>query len=89
VGFLTFIGIAGTVIFYLKIDPQRWAAVAGLGVLTAVVAKVTQSVRGWMGRRRELAASSQGEPSGPQQIAGSQDDSGSAGEEEGDGDVGN
>jgi hypothetical protein len=79
VGLLIFAGIAVTVIFYLKVDPQRWGAVAGLGVVAAAVAKSVHSIRGWLARRRELSASPEGMPAGPQEITGAEGDSGSTG----------
>lgn len=88
VGVLIFVGIAVTVIFYLKVDPQRWGAVAGLGVVTAVVAKAVHSTREWLTRRREVSSSPEGMPVGPQEIAGPESDSGTAGEDQRDDDLG-
>jgi hypothetical protein len=89
VGIMIFVGIAVTVIFYLKVDPQRWGAVAGLGVVTAIAAKAIQSLRGWLTGRRELSAPTDGTPAGPQQVSGPEDDAGPAGEDKRNDDVGN
>ena len=89
VGVLIFVGIAATVIVYLKVDPQRWGVAAGLGVVTAAVAKAVHSVRGWRARRREISTSLEGPPAGSQEIASPERDSGAAGEDKRDDDVGN
>lgn len=88
VGILIFLGIAVTVIFYLKVDPQRWGAVLGLGVIAVGVAKAVVSVRNrWANRPTSSIAELS--PSGTQEVTGSDGESGSAGEGDGDGDVRN
>ncbi|WP_250033188.1 hypothetical protein [Paractinoplanes maris] len=86
VGVLIFVGIAVTVIFYLKVDPQRWAAALGLGVVTAGVAKAVVSVRAWVSRR-QVSSSPESAPSGTEDITASEGDAGAAGERQGDDDL--
>lgn len=87
IGVLIFVGITTTVIFYLKVDPQRWGAVLGLGVVAAGVARMVISVRNRMARRR-MSSSAEGAPSGTQDIAGAERDASTASEGNGDDDLG-
>jgi hypothetical protein len=86
VGVLVFVGIAMTVVFYLKVDPQRWGAALGFGVITLGVARTVVSLRGWISRRRE-SSSVDGAPSGAEEIADSKGDAGATGERQGDNDL--
>lgn len=88
VGILIFLGIAVTVIFYLKVDPQRWGAVLGLGVFTAGVARAVVAVRNrWAKRRPSTSASSP--PTGKQEISDGDREPSSGGEGDCDEDVRN
>jgi hypothetical protein len=88
VGVLIFAGIAVTAVFYLKVDPQRWGAVLGLGVIAAGVARAVVSVRAWLDRHR-TSSSAELPPAGTQQIAGPEGEPGPAGDGNGDDDVSN
>ncbi|MEU4236185.1 hypothetical protein [Actinoplanes sp. NPDC026619] len=87
VAILIFAGVAATVIFYLKVNPQRWGAVAGLGVITAGAAKAIYLVRGWLDRRRTSAAP-EGLPTGSQEITGAEGTAGATGDNQGDDNLG-
>lgn len=78
-------GLVVTVIFYLKLDPQRWAAVAGLGAVALAAAKAVHLMRG---RRAGAEASlpADGAPSVTDRAAGAEGEAGPASDGEGEGD---
>jgi hypothetical protein len=86
IGFLIFIACAVTVIFYLKLDPQRWGAVVGLGVIAVAVAKAVGFVRGWWSRRRTSLLADDA-PSVAQEVAQSEGDASTAGDDQGNDEV--
>jgi hypothetical protein len=79
-------GIGLTVFFYLKGDPQRWGAAAGLGVVMMAVARSV----GWLRDRSARGRASlpaDGAPSVTQGPAGGEAEAGAAGDGERDNDV--
>jgi hypothetical protein len=87
IGVLIFIGIAMTVIFYLKVDPQRWGAALGLTVIAAGVARTVISVRNRMKRHR-ISSSAENAPSGTQDITGAEREPSAASEGDADDNLG-
>ncbi|MFF5297266.1 hypothetical protein [Paractinoplanes globisporus] len=67
VGILVFLALVATIVFYLKVDPRRWGAVVGLGVVAMTVGKVVVSVRRWVAGRGGLPATKL-PPAGQEQI---------------------
>lgn len=79
-------GLVTTVVFYLKVDPQRWGAVAGLGVFMMAIARAVNWQRSRTARRRgSLPANSA--PSVTQGPTGAEAEPGSTHDGEGDNDV--
>jgi hypothetical protein len=76
-----------TVIFYLKVDPKRWGAVAGLAVVVMTVAKAVSSTRAWFARRR-ASLPADDVPAIEPGAARADGESGRAGDGEGDDEVG-
>jgi hypothetical protein len=79
-------GLGATVVFYLKVDPQRWGAVVGLGVTAMTIAKSIGWIRNRAARRR-TSVPADGAPSVTQGPTRAEAETGASGDGEGNDDV--